>query len=62
MAPCHAHKENRMSSGPAVKTEAGSGGKRGHSNMEHFDGTETVKRIARKARRRADKAASKETA
>jgi hypothetical protein len=51
-----------MSSGPAVKTEAGSGGKRGHSNMAHFDGTAIVKRIARKARRRADKAASKETA
>lgn len=43
-----------------IKPEGGSGGKRGHSNMEHFAPTEEVKRTTRKARRRADKAASKE--
>jgi hypothetical protein len=41
-----------------VKTEGGSGGKRGHSNMAHYDYTANVKRMARKARRRADKAAA----
>ena len=44
--------------GPSVKTEAGSGGKKGHSNMAHFDKTEQVKRMARKARRRQDKLAA----
>jgi hypothetical protein len=34
-----------------IKTEGGSGGKRGHSNMEHFAPTAEVKRTARKARR-----------
>lgn len=38
-----------------VRTEAGTGGKRGHSNMEHFDDTEAVKRMSRKARRRNDR-------
>ena len=38
-----------------MKTEAGSGGKQGHSNMSHWDHTEEVKRTARKARRVADK-------
>lgn len=32
-------------------SEGGSGGKRGHSNMEHWEYTEEVKRAARKRRR-----------
>lgn len=38
------------------KTEGGSGGKRGHSNMEHWERTENVKNGSRKARRMQDKA------
>jgi hypothetical protein len=34
-----------------MKTEGGSGGKRGHSNMTHWDYTEEIKRRSRKARR-----------
>lgn len=34
-----------------IKTEAGQGGKRGHSNMAHWSPTAWVKRAARKARR-----------
>ena len=49
-----------MSSGPQIKTEAGSGGKKGHSNMTHWDYTAAIKRMAKKARRRQDKNASKE--
>ena len=49
-----------MATGPQVKTEAGSGGKKGHSNMAHFDHTEDIKRMAKKARRRQDKHAAKE--
>ena len=37
------------------KTEGGSGGKRGHSNMEHFAYTHEVKEGARRARRADDK-------
>lgn len=37
------------------KSEGGSGGKRGHSNMTHWDKTAQVKRLARKARRANDK-------
>lgn len=36
------------------KTEGGSGGRRGHSNMCHWDKTEIVKDESKKARRRAD--------
>lgn len=36
------------------RSEGGSGGKRGHSNMEHWSPTEFVKRGARKVRRRRD--------
>ncbi len=43
-----------------MKTEAGSGGKRGHSNMSHYDHTEIVKKNARKARRAQDKEATRE--
>lgn len=42
------------------RTEAGRGGRKGHSNMEHFDVTETVKRVSRKARRLNDKALVRE--
>ena len=41
-----------------IKTEAGSGGKKGHSNMSHWARTEFIKRAARKARRAADKTAA----
>jgi len=34
-----------------LKIEGGSGGKRGHSNMTHWEYTEEIKRAARKARR-----------
>lgn len=39
-----------MSSG-YNKTEGGQGGKRGHSNMIHWDGTETIKLRTKKKRR-----------
>lgn len=42
------------------KTEGGSGGKKGHSNMTHWDRTEFVKKANNKARRTNDKAAIKE--
>jgi hypothetical protein len=37
------------------KVEGGSGGKRGHSNMVHWEYTEEIKQRSRKARRRAAK-------
>jgi hypothetical protein len=43
-----------------TKSEGGSGGKRGHSNMTHWDLTANVKRMSRKARRANDKTRSKE--
>lgn len=43
-----------------VPAEGGSGGKRGHSNMEHGLYTEEIKTGARKRRRRDDKAAGLE--
>src|SRR4051794_36349571 len=36
------------------RTEAGSGGKRGHSNMSHWDETEHIKAWCRQARRAND--------
>lgn len=36
---------------PKGKTEGGQGGKRGHSNMDHWMFTEEVKEAARKRRR-----------
>lgn len=33
------------------KTEGGSGGKKGHSNMEHWDYTEEIKEETKKLRR-----------
>lgn len=38
------------------KIEGGSGSKRGHSNMVHWEYTEEIKQRSRKARRRAAKA------
>jgi hypothetical protein len=40
-----------------VKTDGGSGGKRGHSNMEHWMYTDEIKAAAKKARRLEKKAA-----
>lgn len=37
------------------KTEGGSGGKRGHSNMNHWVKTEEIKDAARRQRRQEDK-------
>jgi hypothetical protein len=37
-----------------IATEGGSGGGRGHSNMEHWFHTDEIKHSARKRRRRAD--------
>lgn len=42
------------------RTEGGSGGRRGHSNMAHYDKTAEVKRMSRKARRTNDKLATSE--
>jgi hypothetical protein len=42
---------------PKGPTEGGSGGKRGHSGMEHWGYTEEVKQAARKRRRLQDKKA-----
>jgi len=39
----------------AKKTEGGQGGKLGHSNMTHWDGTEIIKTTTKKARRQVDK-------
>ena len=40
---------------PKGPTEGGSGGKRGHSGMDHWGYTEEVKEAARKRRRIEDK-------
>jgi hypothetical protein len=37
------------------KADGGSGGGRGHSNMEHWECTAEIKRATRKARRRQGK-------
>jgi hypothetical protein len=42
------------------KTNAGQGGKRGHSNMDHWDFTEAIKAAARKDRRLKAKVEIKE--
>jgi hypothetical protein len=42
------------------QVEGGSGDKRGHSNMTHWDYTEEIKRRSRKARRRVDKVLERE--
>jgi len=41
-------------------TEGGSGGKRGHSNMEHWTYTEEIKESSKKHRRKEDKRATEE--
>lgn len=41
-------------------TEGGSGGKRGHSNMEHWDDTAAIKDAARRRRRSEDRRAVEE--
>lgn len=40
---------------PKGPTEGGSGGKRGHSNMEHWGFTDEIKEAARRQRRLEDK-------
>lgn len=40
---------------PKGPADGGSGGKRGHSNMEHWGYTDEVKKAARKRRRLDDK-------
>jgi len=42
------------------KVEGGSGGKRGHSNMTHWEYTEEIKQRSRKARRGTAKALERE--
>jgi hypothetical protein len=37
------------------KSDSGQGGKRGHSNMDHWEFTEEIKRAAKKRRRLAAK-------
>ena len=43
-----------------TKTEGGSGGKRGHSNMDHWAYTDEVKEAARTQRRMGDKKATQD--
>jgi len=45
-----------------LPTEGGSGGKRGHSGMEHWDKTEDIKKATRQKRRAEDKAQSSKEA
>lgn len=44
------------------RTEAGQGGKKGHSNMTHWDRTEHIKRRTKRLRRRIDKIMTREDA
>lgn len=37
------------------KTEGGQGGRKGHSNMTHYEGTEEIKQHSKKVRRHKDK-------
>jgi len=37
------------------KSKGGNGGKKGHSNMEHWCGTETIKKANKKHRRNESK-------
>ena len=41
-------------------TEGGSGGKRGHSGMEHWEKTDEIKKATRGQRRVEDKAAARD--
>jgi hypothetical protein len=38
-----------------IKTEGGQGGKKGHSNMVHWGGTEEIKKHTKRIRRHQDK-------
>jgi hypothetical protein len=42
------------------KVEGGQGGKKGHSNMVHWDFTEEIKKRSKQLRRREDKEVVKE--
>lgn len=42
-----------------IKSEGGSGGKRGHSNMNHREHTEDIKVLSKKKRRVLDKKAAR---
>ena len=44
----------------AKKIEGGNGGKKGHSNMNHWDYTAQIKRSSKKARRQQGKLLAKE--
>jgi hypothetical protein len=48
-----------MSYNKFKKLEGGQGGKRGHSNMIHWEGTEIIKKMTKKKRRHSDKEAIK---
>ncbi len=57
----HCSQRNHMGYGlRRNKVEGGSGGKRGHSNMTHWEYMEEIKQRSRKARRRAAKALERE--
>jgi len=43
-----------------MKIEGGQGGKRGHSNMTHWTGTEEIKQATKKLRRRQSKKIERE--
>lgn len=49
-----------MGSQKIKKTEGGTGGKRGHSNMEHWEYTEVIKKAAKIQRRIEDKNLSRQ--
>lgn len=55
--PLQQQKKKKMSK---QKTEGGQGGKKGHSNMVHYDYTEVVKAEAKHRRRQEDKKVIKE--
>lgn len=42
------------------RTKGGQGGKKGHSNMDHWDGTEIIKRSHKKHLRKESKKAVEE--
>lgn len=50
-----------MAYGRGIRTEGGSGGKRGHSNMCHWEPTEWVKEQSRKLRRLQDRVIVRES-
>lgn len=54
------HFNNKKEKMSKQKTEGGQGGKKGHSNMVHYDYTEVVKAEAKRRRRQEDKKVIKE--